>query len=210
MHLPPPQNPHIYHITHIGNLASICREGRLWSDAERRKRSLGVTNIGYEHIKSRRLQRRVDKAAGGYLGDYVPFYFCNRSIMLYVISQGHENYAGGQSDVVHLVSSVRTAVATGRPWAFTNGHAEMAYTDYFDDLAALDQVDWKVMPLRQWGGNDQIKHRRQAEFLMHEWFPWEAVEAIGVRTVTKKAEVEQILTHFSHRPPVTCEPQWYY
>jgi len=36
----------------------------------------------------------------------------------------------------------------------------MAYTDYFDDLAALDQVDWKVMPMRQWGGNDQIKHRR--------------------------------------------------
>jgi len=45
---------------------------------------------------------------------------------------------------------------------------------------------------------------------MHEWFPWEAVEAIGVRTVTKKAEVEQILAHCSHRPPVTCELQWYY
>jgi hypothetical protein len=72
MNLTPPQNPRIYHITHMGNLASICQDGRLWSDAERRKRDLGVTNIGYEHIKHRRLQRRVDKAAGGYLGDYVP------------------------------------------------------------------------------------------------------------------------------------------
>jgi hypothetical protein len=53
-------------------------------------------NIGYSHLKQARLARNVDKADGGTLGDYVPFYFCNRSVMLYIISKGHQDYSGGK------------------------------------------------------------------------------------------------------------------
>ena len=34
-----------------------------------------------------------------------------------------------EANVGHLVSSVQTAVATGRPWAFMNGHAEAVQGD---------------------------------------------------------------------------------
>jgi hypothetical protein len=165
-----PLQPLIYHITHVKNLPRILADGCLWSDSERARQGVAPINIGHQHIKARRLRRDVPVAAGGKLGDYVPFYFCFRSVMLYPISQGHQDYQGGQDDVVHLVSSVESAVRLKRPWAFTERHAELGYATYFDDLADLDKIDWKVMPLRYWAESADTKEKRQAEFLVHQRF----------------------------------------
>src|SRR5882672_2037233 len=132
-----PANPPIFHITHVDNLASIVAHGCLWSDAQRIARKLVTTNIGYSHIKQRRLNRLVTAGSGGKLGDYVPFNFCARSVMLFVVSRGHADYAGGQDEIVHLVSSVNTATALGNVWAFTDRHADLAYASYFGSRAKL-------------------------------------------------------------------------
>lgn len=200
----------IFHITHVDNLAGIVQAGCLWSDSQRRRQNFACMNIGYEHIKQRRLSRPVTVAAGGSLGDYVPFNFCPRSVMLYVI---HRNvvpgYWGGQRPVVHLVTSVEAAVASGRPWAFTDIHAELAYARYFDKLAYLDQIDWTVIPLRDWRGEER-KKRRQAEFLVYDWFPWHCVERIGVYNPVVADRVEQICRTAEHRPVVDVKRDWYY
>jgi ssDNA thymidine ADP-ribosyltransferase, DarT len=208
----PPGDPAIYHITHMDNLPGVIREGCLWSDAQRIKRSLACTNIGYLHIKQRRLGRSVRAAAGGKLGEYVPFNFCNRSVMLYVIHCGHQDYQKGQQSVIHLVSSVQTAIGSGRPWAFTDRHAELLYARYYDDTVHLNKVDWAVMALRGWGGpgKAETKEKRQAEFLVHDWFPWQYVERIGVHNQKIQAQVQTILASGSHQPPVTVEKSWYY
>jgi hypothetical protein len=203
-----PPNPSIFHITHVGNLASIIAHGCLWSDAQRIARNLVTTNIGYSHIKQRRLNRAVTAGVGGKLGDYVPFNFCARSVMLYVVSRGHQDYAGGQEEIVHLVSSVNTAIALYKPWAFTDLHADLGYASYFSSLAQLDEVDWNVMPLTQWGGNDEVKAKRQAEFLVHDSFPWSAVQYIGVKSAAIAAKVQSLLP--SGAPPVAIQPSWYY
>jgi hypothetical protein len=110
-----PTNPPIFHITHVENLASIAAHGCLWSDSQRIARNLRTRNIGYSHIKQRRLNRLVAASAGGMLGDYVPFNFCPRSVMLYVVSRGHTDYEGGQDEIVHLTSTVKTAMMFGHP-----------------------------------------------------------------------------------------------
>ncbi|MEP0841302.1 MAG: DUF4433 domain-containing protein [Phycisphaerae bacterium] len=200
----------IYHITHVDNLPGIIRDGKLWSDAQRRKRKIPCTNIGYSHIKDRRLTRKVPVAVKGMLGDYVPFNFCSRSVMLYVIWRGHDDYQGGQKTIVHLVSSVEAAMETGRPWAFTDRHADLAYANFFDDWQHQDEVDWEVMRLRQWGGNDDQKERRQAEFLVHDWFPWAAIERIGVIDILMADKVRQIVAEATHVPRVCVQRGWYY
>jgi ssDNA thymidine ADP-ribosyltransferase, DarT len=200
----------IYHITHADNLANILHEDRLWCDAQRIARNLNSTNIGYSHIKARRMRHPVSVAAGGMLGDYVPFNFCPRSVMLYVVSQGHENYAEGQHPIVHLVSTIRRVRATGRPWFFTDRHADLGYAGQFDDLARLDEVDWDVMPVRQWGGNTELKEKRQAEFLVHDWCPWPAIEVIGVMDQVIAARVQAVLAGAAHRPRVEVHRDWYY
>ena len=130
--------------------------------------------------------------------------------MLYVVSQGHENYSGGQKPIVHLVSSVQTAIATGRPWFFTDRHADLGYAQQIGSLGGLDKVDWQVMPLRQWGGNTEIKEKRQAEFLLHDCCPWTAITAIGVINDTIAQQVINILAAVDHKPQVTVQRDWYY
>jgi hypothetical protein len=167
-----------------------------------------LVGIGYSHIKQRRLNRPVLVGVGGKLGDYVPFNFCNRSVMLYVVSRGHADHAEGENEIVHLVSSVNTAIALKRPWAFTDQHADLGYAAYFDAIEKLGEVDWTVMPRTQWGGDDELKAKRQAEFLIHEEFPWSAVESIGVKNAAVAAKVRALLPQ--GRPPVAIQPDWYY
>src|SRR5436189_5242286 len=114
----PPLDPPIFHITHVDNLRGILQAGGLWCDAQRIAQQLSSTNIAHRHIKERRLQRAVTTRGGGTLGDYVPFNFCPRAVMLLPISSGRGDYTGGQEPIVHLVSSVRTAAGLGRAWAF--------------------------------------------------------------------------------------------
>jgi hypothetical protein len=203
-----PRDPAIYHITHVENLPSILQHGGLWSDSERIRQSLQTTNIGHKHIKARRLRRAVTAGRRGNLGEYVPFYFCNRSVMLYPIKCGHPDYAGGQDDVIHLVSSINAVTTRQLDWVFTDRHAELNYAIYYDDLADLSFVDWTVMPLQYWNDPGECKEKRQAEFLVFEFFPWVCFQAVGVRTQTVADRVRAIVQKST--PPIVVEPSWYY
>lgn len=205
----------IYHITHVVNLSGILADGGLWCDRLRSVHAVGAVSIAHQHIKDRRAKRSVPSPAGGTLADYVPFYFAPRSPMLYTIHRGNvQGYTEGQRPIVHLVSMVETAIALNKPWAFTDGHAEIAISEFFDDLEQLAQVvDWDVMHSRYWNDtledNDR-KRRRQAEFLVHEFFPWEAVSSIGVHNNTIRLQVEFALRNIDHKPKIVVEPGWYY
>ncbi|HVV85463.1 MAG TPA: DUF4433 domain-containing protein [Kofleriaceae bacterium] len=201
-----PADPLIFHITHVDNLAGIVREGGLWCDRQRIARGLGSTNIGHRHIKERRLARVVTTRSGGALGDYVPFNFCARSVMLYAIHRGHPDYGGGQEPIVHLVSTVSRATTLGRAWAFTDRHAELGHALHFDDLEALDEVPWAVMGRTYWS---DVKEERQAEFLVRDFFPWEAVSAIHVMCEPILDRVARAIAVAAHQPPVVVSRGWY-
>jgi hypothetical protein len=83
---PPPDKPKIYHITHVDNLTSVIADGGLYSDSAMIARGGPAAAVGMSRIKQRRLQLPVDCHSGDCVGDYVPFYFCPRSIMLHVMS----------------------------------------------------------------------------------------------------------------------------
>src|ERR1700730_16626149 len=96
---PPPTRPKTYHITHVDNIASVLADGRLCCDRTMIDRGGPAAMVGISNIKTRRLGLSVDCHNGLRVGDCVPFYFCPRSVMLYVISrQNHPElaYRGGQ------------------------------------------------------------------------------------------------------------------
>jgi ssDNA thymidine ADP-ribosyltransferase, DarT len=83
---PVPPRPKIYHISHGKNLASILSSDCLWSDAEMIQRGGPDTAIGLSGIKQRRLtELSVSCHPGTKVGEFVPFYFCRRSLMLFLI-----------------------------------------------------------------------------------------------------------------------------
>lgn len=206
--------PAIYHITHIRNLPLILEHGCLWCDNEKAARQLDTVSIAYQHIKQRRAVRLVPVCRGGTLADYVPFYFAPRSPMLYANYRGNvEGYTEGQRPVLHLVSSTERVAASGLPFTFTNGHAEMLTSSFYEDLADLDKVDWEVMKAVIWRDTDDDmtrKWRRQAEFLVHNHFPVNLIAGIGVISNKIADSVKQILAETGHQIPVAVRPNWYY
>lgn len=214
---PVPAQPKIYHITHVDNLAAIVRESVLLSDATMLERDGPSVTIGMSAIKKRRVEEiAVPCHPDTKVGNYVPFYFCPRSVMLYLIYRAnHEDlsYRGGQGPIVHLEADLHEVVAWAqeqdRRWAFSLSNAGSYYVEIRDRLDQLDQVNWPAVAQTNFRSSD-IKEGKQAEFLFHESFPWKLVRRIGVYSAEIKARAEASLTDASHRPPVEILRGWYY
>lgn len=205
----------IYHITNINNLASILNCGGLIAYNTLQTTGINYTNIAHQNIQYRRATTNVPCSAGGTLHDYVPFYFAPRSPMLYTIRRGNvAGYAQGQNSVIHLVSTAQAVQTQGLAFAFTDGHAVMAYAGFYDSLANLPSaIDWQLMNSDFWFDTPQDpnrKCRRQAEFLVHQFCPWTLIAEIGVINNTIQAEVVQILQSFNQQTPVRVYSSWYF
>lgn len=216
-----PAQPKIYHIVHVDRLPSIIGSGCLWCDAETLKRNLIGTPIGMSAIKQRRLyELRLASHPDLYVGDCVPFYFCPRSIMLYLIHRANNielAYRDGQEPIIHieadLYAAVQWAQQSDRRWAFTLSNAGARYFEDRCDLSQLNEINWDAVRANQWGGSGvstSIKEGKQAEFLMEYNFPWHLVERIGVQSQRIYQLVVGVLPTNDHRPRVEIKPEWYY
>ncbi len=197
----------VSHITHIDNLTGILQQGCLWSDAKRIELNFVNQTIGYSHIKQRRLSHPVNVAAGGTIGEYVPFNFCPRSVMLYVIHRGHENYQDGQDRIVHLISDVDSIIQSNSQCFFTDIHADLAYAEQIGDLSRINELDFNRIHAKYW---QDYKEEKQAEFLAYQSVPWNCVRQVGVKTSELAQEVTSIIATESHKPEIVVKPEWYY
>jgi hypothetical protein len=212
----PPEHPKLYHIVHVDRLPAILVDGCLWSDAVMSRRPQAGSTIGMRQIKQRRLTLPVSCHQGDHVGDYVPFYFCPRSIMLYVISRANNPdlaYRGGQDPIIHLEADLHRVVAwmdaTATRWAFSLSNAGASYAQFRTGLADLGQVNWAAVGATDFRAAD-VKEGKQAEFLVHGSFPWERVDSIGSRTERTARQVEETLAGAKHRPKVGVRPEWYF
>ncbi|OFV93416.1 MAG: hypothetical protein A3H28_16380 [Acidobacteria bacterium RIFCSPLOWO2_02_FULL_61_28] len=214
--MPIPERPKIYHITHLDNLSKIV-DDVLWSDAERIRRGLECTIVGMNEIKRRRLEELiVDCYPDTRVGDYVPFYFCPRSIMLFILHRDNHpdlTYHGGQQQIIHLQADLDAVVewarAEDRLWVFSKGNAGARYAEFFNDPALLDLLNWDAIAATDWRDPD-IKESKQAEFLVEKSFPWELVERIGVINVEVAQQVTALIRGANHQPITAVEREWYY
>ena len=210
------RTPKIFHITHVENLAGVVNRG-LWSDSERLRQGFDCTVVGMAEIKRRRLEELVvDCHPGTRVGDYVPFYLCPRSVMLYILHRGNSpglTYAGGQEPIVHLQADLHAVVEwannTRRRWAFTKGNAGARYAEFFDDLRRLGELDWNAIAATDWRDPD-TKERKQAEFLVERSLPWDLVECIGVMSESVSQQVKSVVRLLQRPPSVVVKPDWYY
>ncbi len=210
-----PTAPKIYHIVHVDRLASIIADGHLWCDAHIEKLGAPGTTIGMNDIKQRRLTNALQSHPDLHVGDCVPFYFCPRSVMLFIIHKGNHpelEYRGGQDPILHLEADLRQTVAWASRnemrWAFTTSNAGSYYFDDYSDLSKLHKVDWDAVRANQWMG--ERKHYKQAEFLIEHSFPWELISRIGTNSIGTYRRALSLVRSSTHRPAVEIKPGWYY
>jgi hypothetical protein len=173
--------------------------------------------VGMSKIKRRRLEEiEVACHAGTKVGEYLPFYFCPRSIMLFILHKGDHpdiTYRGGQASIVHLRADLDAVIAWAddkkRRWACSDRNAGAYVASFFKRRQDLNKINWLAVANRVFR-DSLVKEGKQAEFLLYESFPWDLIEAIGVRNEAIRGKVMSALRGVAHKPPVTVEADWYY
>lgn len=215
-----PPNPKIFHIVHVDRLPPIISDGLLWCDARVGSNLPHETSIGLQEIKQRRLTNAFSSHPDLHVGDCVPFYFCPRSVMLYVIyRKNHPNltYQGGQEPIVHLMADLKEAVDWANVnklrWAFTLSNAGSYHFEDSCNLEQLGDINWDAVQSKRWSGADVdpcIKEHKQAEFLVEERFPFRLFSHIGVMSKSIYQNTKTIIEKAGHKPKVQIIPKWYY
>jgi len=218
--MPRPERPKIYHIVHVDRLASIAADRYLFSDTVISEREGAGTTIGMGKIKRRRLSLPITCQPGLHVGECVPFYWCPRSVMLFLIHRDNHpdlTYHGGQQHILHfeadLLRTVEWAEKHGKRWAFTLSNAGAYYFEDRCELGQLNEINWDAVSARKWSGRGvpaAVQEGKQAEFLIEDCFPWELVERIGIRSNAVVNRVDQALTAIAHRPVIEVLTDWYY
>lgn len=206
-----PDKALIWRITHRENLPWLLRHGL---HAGNGLPCPDWISIGNAELTTRRGERVVPLPPGGVLNDYVPFYFTPFSPMLLNISSGRNGVVQRpMQDIVILVSSLWRIGKLGLPFLFTDSHAYYQYANYYSDLSSLDQVDWPLLQSRDFKRDmsDPAKFERyQAEALVHQRCPVEALKGIICHNSKVAEQVNGWLQQAGVNLPVHARPGWYF
>jgi len=214
--MPVPDPVGLYRIVHIDNLPVLLARGALHAPNCTPNDGLRYRTIHSVSVQASRHDRPIRCGPRGTCHDYIPFYFGPLSVMLLNLKTGRvEGYNEGQAPLIYLTSTVQRVVDAGHQFVFSDGHGLATFTDWYDDLARLDQVDWNLVGERYWADrpddNDR-QRRKQAEFLIWQALDWSLIDRIGVLNQQVRANVEAVLGQYPQRPQprVEVKSEWYY
>jgi len=206
----------VFRLVHIDNLETLLRRGGLHAPLAAPNDGLSYRTIHNLEIQNIRRVLQIPCGVRGTVHDYVAFYFGYLSPMLLQLKTGRvAGYSEGQAPLIYLVSSAQ-AIADGRiPFVFSNGHGIADFTEWYDDLDRLDEIDWDMVYQRYWADrlDDMDRQRRkQAEFLVYEFCPWSLVQEIAVVNRSMQEKVMAALEGFGSemQKDVVVKHQWYY
>lgn len=197
-----------WHFTRGENLHSILESGGLRCDRD----ATPAVTVGNADIKARRAERPVTVDLGGHVSDYVPFYFGpRRPMFVSVVNQREDGWPARQRKLVYFVTSPRALEAAGCPVVYSDRNAVLELAVFSRDGATCP-IDWELIDSSNWlwvTSQADWKARTQAELLVRDFVPLQAILAIGVIDVRVEARVREIMAEHDVTIPVQVAPGWY-
>lgn len=202
----------IWRIVHRDNLPWILENGL--HCANHCVNAPGWVSIGNPELTDKRSTHPVPVSPGGFLSDYVPFYFTPFSPMLRNISTGWGGIQKrGNDEIVFLVSSLHHVAAQGHSFLFTDSHAYYQWANFYSDLDDLGKVDWPLLQARDFrrDPDDPVKFERyQAEALIHTHLPISSLLGMVCYTERLKADLDLKIRDRNLALPVYARTRWYF
>lgn len=202
----------IFRIVHVDNIPWILANGLHCGNSN--AMAPNWVHIGNADLISRRADHRVKAPFEGTLHDYVPFYFTPFSPMLLNIKSGRNGVTQRPNDdIVILVGSLHRIASSGHRFLFTDAHAYVAYSNFYNDVQHLSRIDWRILQTRDFARdqNDPSKMERyQAEALIHQHLPVTALEGIVCYTEQVRARVQNEVQRNGLQLTVLSKSGWYF
>lgn len=206
-----PEKALIFRITHVANVPWILANGLHCSNGP--LSDPNYVQIGNVDIIARRTQRAVPLAPGGTLSDYIPFYFTPYSPMLLNIKTGYNGVTQRpMEEIAILVSSLREVQKHGIGFVFSDRHAYLQATNFYNDLERLDQIDWTILQARDFRRNPEDPgkfERYQAEALIHRHLPVAALSGVVCYGQKQQEHIQKNCDNFGLPMKVLRKPDWY-
>lgn len=207
-----PEKALIWRIVHLKNIPWILDNG-LYSGNSSIKSEEWVS-IGNPELTEKRSKHVIPVGCGGFLNDYVPFYFTPFSVMMKNI---HSGWGGIQrrenEDIVILVSSLYHLAEKDIPFVYSDSHAYYMWANFYTDLSDLNKIDWSIIQSRDFRRDpeDPAKiERYQAEALIHNHCPIEGLIGMVCYTKDIKESVDQEINQRGLDLKVHVRTNWYF
>lgn len=151
----------------------------------------------------------------GMIGDYVPFYFTPKSMMLYNIITGfrHPVVPKRERNEILVIRCLIEELAKLPRWFFTDGQGNDMASRHYTDLRALDSIDWLSIQNSNFTKSDgdfDRPRRYQAEFLVHHGVPIDCIESLNVYSQESADVVNKIIYTSTIHMAVHIQPQYYF
>ena len=202
----------IAHLTSVANLKSIARCGALYCKTRLQSEGIKYRDISNPEVQDARASTPVNCGPRGMLHEYVPFFFNPLSPMLYTKVRDPFN-AIDHRGLAHIITYAQRIETSGHAFVFTDGHATLFLSDFYEDLVDLQKIDWNTMRATYWNRTDDDpdrQRRRQAEFLIHDSFPIASVDEVAVFDEPAREESLSHLTQYDLDLPVVVRPEYFY
>ena len=111
-----------------------------------------------------------------------------------------------------LVYYLNRILKLNLPFVFTDMHAYYEWANFYISLDDLDKIDWKMLQLRDFkrDPNDPMKFERyQAEVLVHNYCPVDALLGMVCYTDDVKAQLEAYVQQRSLSLTIATRPDWF-
>lgn len=173
-------------------------------------------SIGNPEIIDVRDETMVRIDGYGNIGEYVPFYFTPKSMMLFNIITGFHKPIVKQypkDEIIVVRCLIQDLSVTGK-FFFTDGQAnEKTMTKHYNDLKYLSNIDWDIIQQSDFKRTsiDTDKTRRyQAEFLMHEQVSVGNIESLHVYNEKAANFVKQEMAKTNALIPIHITKQYFF
>jgi hypothetical protein len=208
-----PEKALIFRLYHRDNLDWTLRNGLYCRNSDRQDSNFRP--IGNMDLIRMRKHWQVRHELGGVLGDYVPFYFTPRSIMLYQIHTGFNGIEQLPNDeLVILVSSLTVLQKQGIRFLYTTHHASFMQAGFHNSLDELEtRIDWPLLRSGNFKHDPEDpgkKERYQAEALVHEHLPIEYVQGIGCCSDQVQQEIQSAVDAAGVDIKVVTRTGWFF
>lgn len=206
-----PEKALIWRIVHRDNVPWILSNGLHCRNST--LQDPNYVNIGSAELISKRATHPVPIQPGGYLNDYVPFYFTPFSVMMRNILSGRGVTQRSNDEIVILVSSLHLLAEQGLPFVFTDSHAYNQYARFYSQLSDLDKINWPILQQRNFKRDpeDPLKFEQyQAEALVYQHVRVTALLGLICYTPDLKDALEQQVAANHLEIKVHAMPGWYF
>ncbi len=207
-----PKKALIFRITHVDNVPWILEHGLHAQSAN--VLDPNFVGIGLEGLIERRKTRAVEISPFGVLADYVPFYFTPYSKMMYNIYTGYRGVTKRPNeDIVILTTSIYMFDKKEIPFVFTDGHAYVKESRFFNRLPDLKHIDWEILQRRSFYNDPEDPGkgtRYQAEALAHRHVPMDALLGVVCYNKSRAKHIGAMVAERALELKIVTKPEWYF